>query len=138
MINRKEIQELYNDACNEYLQAFCEKHDFDYDEASRSWVANEVGGVCLLGDYYISFDDMKTDIDMDTNENEFFNYYDYSLDAHELGFNCPNYKNWLRGCPRLSPEQIKSIREAKMRVYESEEKLKRIIKEETEKVEGGF
>lgn len=138
MINRKEIQELYNDACNEYLQAFCEKHDFDYDEASRSWVANEVGGVCLLGDYYISFDDMKTDIDMETNENEFFNYYDYSLDAHELGFNCPNYKNWLRGCPRLSPEQIKSIREAKMRVYESEEKLKRIIKEETEKVEGGF
>lgn len=138
MINRKEIQELYNDACNEYLQAFCEKHDFDYDEASRSWVANEVGGVCLLGDYYISFDDMKTDIDMGTNENEFFNYYDYSLDAHELGFNCPNYKNWLRGCPRLSPEQIKSIREAKMRVYESEEKLKRIIKEETEKVEGGF
>lgn len=136
--NVQKTKQQFNDACNAYLEAFCEKHGFDYDEAANSWVANDVGGTCLVGDMYASFNDIKTDIDMNAPEVEFYFYYYYSLDAYDLGFNCPNYLNWLRGCPRLSEEQIKSLREAKNRVYEAQKDFERILKEENNKIKGGF
>ena len=132
------LKQQYVDACNAYLEAFCEKHEFDYGDAANSWVANNVGGTCLIGDMYASFDDIKTDIDMDAPNEEYWNYYEYSLDAYDLGFNCPNYANWLRGCPRLSEGQRKSIREAKNRVYEAKKDFERILKEENDKIAGGF
>lgn len=132
------LKQQYIDACNAYLEAFCEKHGFDYGEAANSWVANVVGDACMIGDYFVSFEEIKTDIDMDATKDEYWSYYDYSLEAHELGFNCPNYSNWLRGCPRLSEEQIKSLRKAKNRVYEAKKDFERILKEENEKLAGGF
>ena len=132
------LKQQYIDACNAYLEAFCEKHGFDYDEAANSWVAGIVGDCCLLGDYFVSFEEIKTDIDMDATKDEYWSYSDYSLEAHELGFNCPNYANWLRGCPRLSEEQRKSLREAKNRVYEAQKDFERILIEENDKIAGGF
>lgn len=133
-MDKELLKQQYIDACNAYLEAFCEKHEFDYDEAANSWVANDVGGICLVGDMYASFNDIKTDIDMNAPEDEFYFYYYYSLDACDLGFNCPNYANWIRGCPRLSEEQIKSLREAKNRVYEAQKDFERILK----RLAGGF
>ena len=132
------LRENYNNACNAYLKAFCDKHTFDYEDAKVSWVAGDVGGVCLLGDFYVSFVDMIIDIEEEAPEKEYFNYYDYSLECHEYGFFCPNYKSWLHGCPRLSEGQRKSIREAKNRVYEAKKDFERILKEENEKLAGGF
>lgn len=132
------LKQQYIDACNAYLEAFCEKHDFDYDEAANSWIGGYVGDSCMIGDYCVSFDDMKTDIDMDVHEREYFKYYDYFLDAHDLGIICPNYANWLRGCPIMPEEQRKSLRESKNRVYEAQKDFERILKEENDKLEGGF
>lgn len=132
------LKQQYIDACNAYLEAFCEKHEFDYDEAANSWVANDVGGTCLIGDMYASFDDIKTDIDMNAPEDEFYFYYYYSLDAYELGFTCPNYANWLRGCPRLSEEQKSSIRAAKNRVELAKKELEKCIEEQNKTLAGGF
>ena len=132
------LKENYDNACNAYLKEFCEKHDFDYDEAANSWVAGYVGDACMIGDYSVSFEEIKTDIDMDATKDEYWSYYDYSLESHELGFNCPNYANWLSGCPRLSEEQRKSLREAKNRVYEAQKDFERILKEENDKIAGGF
>ena len=150
--NVQKTKQQFNDACNAYLKLFCEKHGFDYEEAANSWVAGEAGGVCALGDYFVSFEDMKTDIDNDAPKDEYWLYYDYSLEAHELGFICPNYANWIRGYPRLSEEQRKSIIEAKNRVYEAKNRVyeaknrvyeakkefERILKEENDKIAGGF
>lgn len=138
MENKELVKRKYEDACNAYLKLFCEKHGFDYDGAVNSWVAGDAGGVCALGDYFVYFEDMKTDLDNDAPKDEYWLYYDYALEAHELGFNCPNYKNWLRGCPRLSEEQRKSLREAKNRVYEAQKDFERILKEENDKLAGGF
>lgn len=127
------LRQQYIDACNAYLEAFCEKHGFDYDNAANSWVAGNVGDCCILGDYCISFDDIKTDIDMDAQECQYFAYYGYALEAQDLGFICPNYENWIRGCPTLSGEQIKSLRETKNRVYETKKDFERILEEENDK-----
>lgn len=131
--NVQKTKQQFNDACNAYLEVFCEKHGFDYGEAKNSWIDNEVGGCCFLGDFFVSFDDIKTDIDKDAPKEEYWNYYEYSLEAHDLGLICPNYVSWLRGCPRLSQEQRKSLREAKKRVYDAQKDFERIFKEENNK-----
>ena len=122
------LKHQYINACNAYLEAFCDKHGFDYDEAVNSWVAGEAGGVCSLGDYFVSFEDMRTDIDRDAVKSAYWKYHDYFMEAHDFGFNCPNYKSWLRGCPRLSEGQIKSLREAKNRVYEAQKEFELDLK----------
>lgn len=136
--NVQKAKQQFNDACNAYLEVFCEKHGFDYGEAKNSWIANEVGGSCLLGDYCVTFWDMKVDIDMEAQKEEYWNYYEYSLEAHDLGLICPNYASWIRGCPRISEELRKSLREAKKRVYEAQKDFERILKKEKEKLAGGF
>ena len=132
------LKQQYIDACNAYLKEFCKKHGFDYADAEKSWAAGDVGGVCMLGDYFVSFEDMRTDIDRDAVKSAYWKYHDYFMEAHDLGFNCPNYASWLRGCPRLSEEQIKSLREAKNRVYDAQKDFERIFKEENDKIAGGF
>lgn len=132
------LRENYNNACNAYLKAFCDKHGFDYNDAKESWIAGYVGDVCLCGDFYISLEDMITDIENDAPEDEYIKYYDYTMECHEYGISCPNYISWLKGCPRLSEEQRKSLREAKNRVYKAKKEFERILKEENDKIAGGF
>ena len=95
--------------CNEYLRLFCEKHDFDYEEAKESWVANCVGDVTCVGDIFVGMQTIIADIEMDAPEEEFIKWYDYNLVAHEFGFTTPNFDSWLRGCPRVSDEAFKKL-----------------------------
>ena len=121
----KTIKEKYDSAVDEYLKAFCYKHDLQYD--NDCWVANNIGGVAMIGDFFIDFNDIKTDIDYDAPKCEYFKYNDYTQEAFNLGISCPNYSNWLKGCPRSSSEdleRIKSIRKT----------LDDLIEEENEKV----
>ena len=74
----------YEKACNAYLQAFCEKHGYDYEDATRSWVGGDVGGITECADYIVGMDDIITDIDRDAPEDEFVKYYDYCLRVEEL------------------------------------------------------
>lgn len=135
-MNKEELKDSYANVCNEYLKAFCEKHEFNYKEAKDSWVRGVVGDACMIGDYCISFNDMKVDIDNDSDKEEFFKYYQYGLEASHIGYVAPNYENWLRGCPRLSEAQRKLIREAKNRVYEAQADLERTVKYEMSLLNG--
>ena len=107
------LSDRYMQLANEYLAVFCAKHGFNYGEAKDCWVANNVGDVCFVGDFCVSYDDMRTDIDMEAPVSEYSKYYAYSLEAADLGLKSPNYRNWLRGAPRLSAKRLKSLREAK-------------------------
>ena len=137
-MDKELIKQQYIDACNAYLEAFCEKYDFDYDDAKDSWVAGCVGDTCLCGDYYITLEEMITDIENNAPKGEFLKYYEYSLECHEYGLFSPNYSSWLRGCPRLSDEQRKSIREAKNRVELAKKELEKCIEEQRAALAGGF
>lgn len=94
----------FENVCNAYLKVFCKKHDFDYDDAKDSWVANFAGTIVNCADYYFSMEDIIVDIEMDAPEDELIKWYDYSLDRHEKGLFALNYESWLRGCPLDQPE----------------------------------
>ena len=108
-MSKEKAREYFVKGCNEYLRLFCEKHDFDYEEAKESWVANCVGDVTCVGDIFVGMQTIITDIEMDAPEDEFIKWYDYNLVAHEFGFTTPNFDHWLRGCPRVSEETFKKL-----------------------------
>lgn len=108
-MSKEKAREYFVKGCNEYLRLFCEKHDFDYEEAKESWVANCVGDVTCVGDIFVGMQTIITDIEMDAPEEEFIKWYDYNLVAHEFGFTTPNFDHWLRGCPRVSDEAFKKL-----------------------------
>ncbi len=53
---------VYYDSCNALLEAFCEKHGFDYEDAHKSWVAGCVGETVCCGDYFFDMDVIVTDL----------------------------------------------------------------------------
>ena len=108
-MSKETAREYFVKGCNEYLRLFCEKHDYDYEEAKESWVANCVGDVTCVGDIFVGMQTIITDIEMDAPEEEFIKWYDYNLVAHEFGFTTPNFESWLRGCPRVSEETFKKL-----------------------------
>lgn len=124
-LTREELRLNYNEACNAYLLAFCEKHGCDYE--LDAWVANDPGGIAEIADMFVAMSDIITDIDRDAPEEEYVKYYDYCLRVGSIAggeLKTPNYDNWLRGCPRMNEEQIKRLEELQQDIRSAEANLK--------------
>lgn len=115
------LEENYNLICNMYAHAFATKHAYSFD----AWIADKVGEVAMMGDYYVDFRDIKYDIDNAIDEEEYVKYYDYCMDIAELSVTTPNYESWCKGCPRIPQEIVDKIRKQR---YE----LNTLIKETEE------
>jgi hypothetical protein len=109
-MSKEKAKEYFVKGCNEYLRLFCEKHDFDYEDAKDSWVGGLVGEITMCGDYYVAMSTIIADIEMDAPEAEFYKWYYYNLEVGEYGFVTPNYESWLRGCPRVNNETLEKLR----------------------------
>lgn len=109
-MSKEQAKEYFVKGCNEYLRLFCEKHNFDYEEAKESWVGGLVGEITLCGDYYVAMPTIIADIENEAPETEFYKWYDYNLEAREYGFVTPNFESWLRGCPRVNNETFEKLR----------------------------
>jgi hypothetical protein len=112
-VTKEHARAMYNLGCIEYLRLFCEKHGFDYEDAKDSWVGNEIGGITCVSDYFVDMGVIIADIEMDAPEHEFMEWYDYCLDANEFGLVEPNFKSWIKGCPRTSEETMGHLRKLK-------------------------
>jgi hypothetical protein len=105
----KQLKPQYEDICNAYLHAFCEKHELSLHDAY--WVTGRTGEVAGIGDYYVDMSTIRTDIDEDVPEEEWLRYYDYCLRVGEFNMTAPNYDHWLKGCPRVSDAILERLRE---------------------------
>jgi len=108
------IKENYNRACEAYLEDFCEKHGYDYED--NMWVGNHVGWIAEIADLYIGLDDIRTDIDNNVPEDEFIKWYDYSLRLGMLNAHYPNYESWLKNCPIKSEEEILAMEDLRNKI----------------------
>lgn len=122
---REELKLNYTAACNAYMAAFCEKHNFDYEP--DAWVGGDPGGIAEINDLFVSMDDMRADIDRDAPEEEYIKYYDYCARVGAIGhgeLSTPNYDSWLRGCPRINEERIAFLESLQERVARAKASLK--------------
>lgn len=122
------LQEHYN-ACNKLLKIFCDKHEFDYEDAKESWVADDIGGIACCGDYFFNMDVIVTDLKEDPHEDELTKWYDYTMRCSYLGISSCNYISWLNGCPVHSEEDLKKLEESKERVQKAEMEFEILLQE---------
>jgi len=122
-MTREELKNYYEDACNDYLRVFCEKHNFDYEP--DCWVANDVGGIAGICDtYFFDMETIITDIQKEAPKDELLKWYDYCMDMHYLdSVTTPNYKSWLKGCPRKTQAEIENLCKMKLEIEDLKQEL---------------
>jgi hypothetical protein len=84
----KELKKEYELICKKYIDIFCKKQDLDFN----GWVADNIGGIAICGDFYFNFQDIVLDInskqpkgliiewhyDKIDNEGRKINYFSYT------------------------------------------------------------
>lgn len=123
-MDKLKLKQDYENACNAYMRAFCEKHDFSVEDAY--WVGDDVGGILNVDDMDFDMETIRTDIDEDAPEEELFKWYDYILDALEFKLTKPNFHAWVHGCPRTNKEWFEKM-------HKMHEDFANEIKKENEK-----
>ena len=119
----EEARDLYKRGCNQYLALFCKKHGYDLRDAD--WVGGAPGDIATIGDYYVGMRTIIDDLEMNATEEEFIKWYDYCLEAHDLGITSPNFRSWVKGCPRIPEERLQRLRDLRGALREETEQLKR-------------
>lgn len=120
-----DLYKNYQNACNAYLQAFCLKHDFNFEDAKNSWVLDQAGTIVMVGDFFVSMETIITDIETDAPEEKFIQWYDYSL----TDVACLNYKTWLKlDDPKEHVQFMIKIDDCLKSLKEAEESLLRELK----------
>ena len=128
MKTKEQLKQNYEKAVNGYLYLFCKKHEFDYEDAKDSWVANDVGGIVFCADYFVDMETIRADIDTDAPEEEFLKWYDYCTDLRMLGDSrTPNFKSWLMGFPRKTPEEIEALKSMQRRIDDLNQELEDML-----------
>lgn len=79
------------------------------------WIGDETGGVYDYGDgmLTINMDDIIYCVLNDVTREQYTEWQEYICDAAEFGFDTPNLRSFVRGCPRTSAETFKHLREIK-------------------------
>ena len=107
----------YTAACNDLAREFTKRIGISWRDCY--WAADEAGGILIMTcEYSIGMQDIIDGLRLSAKWDDYLAWYNYSCDVHETGNLPPNFKHWLKGCPRATEEELKALRE---KVKESEE-----------------
>ena len=103
--------EQHTDVLTEY---FIEKYFGKLEEVEYYWVADDVGGVLAVADYFFNIGDIVDFIKYHYSKDMMFNYYDYALEYHmqkkhnknDYLINIKNFKQ-LKTCPKKKSSKEK-------------------------------
>lgn len=112
-----ELIKNYDESVNAIIDEFKKKHEFDSPEGY--WIGDEVGGVYDFGDTMtFDFRDILLDIKEDAPKDEIEKWQEYNLRIWSVNnmvggvfLKEINYRNWLKGCPRLSEHELDVVEE---------------------------
>jgi len=97
----------WEDASDTLSWYFIKRYFGKIEEVEYYWIAEDVGGVLAVNDYFFSIDDIVNFIKYHYSKDLMFEYYDYALDYHlqtkhkstDYPINIKNYKE-LESCQR--------------------------------------
>lgn len=107
------LREQWEQACNGYTMALLRM--WELDAYYGYWIGEEIGGVYDYGGgmFTIGMNDIIYCVEHDIGREQYIEWQEYCCDASEFGFDMPNLKSWIMGCPRTSQEVFKKLREMK-------------------------
>ena len=105
----------YENAVNAIITAFKEKQGLDTYEGY--WIGNQIGEVYDFGDTMtFDFRDILIDLKEDAPKDEIFKWRDYMMRIWSINHMAVgvllkenNYRSWLKGCPRLTEEELNAV-----------------------------
>lgn len=124
---KRNLREQWLKAVQGYL---CELLNmWELDSYYGYWIGDEPGGMYDYGDgtFTIGMDDIIYCVEHDVTKEEYMEWQEYCCDAAEFGFDTPNLKSWMMGCPRTPEATFKRLRKLKA-------DLNNAINEEQERV----
>ena len=115
---KRELKGQWELACNGYL---CELLNmWKLDSYYGYWIGDEIGSVYDYGgSFTIGMDDIIYCVEHDVTEKQYMEWQDYLCDAAEFGFDTPNLKSWMMGCPRTTQEVFEKLRKMKAELNEA-------------------
>lgn len=120
------LKKQWRKACNGYLVELLRM--WELDAYYGYWIAEEIGGVYDYGgSFTIGMDDIIYSVEHDVTQQQYMEWQDYICDAAEFGFDQPNLKSWMKGCPRTPAETFRRLRELRANLDDA-------IKEEQDRV----
>ena len=116
---KAKLRKDYEQACNGYLVELMRM--WELDAYYGYWIGEEIGGVYDYGGgmFTIGMDDIIYCVEHDVTEKQYMEWQEYLCDAAEFGFDKPNLKSWMMGCPRTSPEVFEKLRKMKAELNEA-------------------
>lgn len=102
------LRAAYESSCSGYLDELLRM--WELDSHYGYWIGDEVGGVYDYGgSFTIVMDDIIYCVEHDVSEVQYQEWQDYVCDASEFGFDAPDLKSWMKGCPRVSEEVFERL-----------------------------
>lgn len=113
------LREQWEKACNGYLVELLRM--WELDAYYGYWIGEEIGGVYDYGGgmFTIGMDDIIYCVEHDIGREQYIEWQEYCCDASEFGFDTPNLKSWMMGCPRTQPEVFEKLRKMKAELNEA-------------------
>lgn len=110
-----DIIKNYEDSVNAIVTEFKKKQEINRSDGY--WIANQIGEVYDFGDAMtFDFHDVLTDIKENAPKDEIFKWREYNLRVWNINNMCGgillheiNYRNWLKGAPRLTEEELNTV-----------------------------
>ena len=113
------LREQWEQACNGYTMALLRM--WELDAYYGYWIGQEIGGVYDYGGgmFTIGMNDIIYCVEHDIGREQYIEWQEYCCDASEFGFDMPNLKSWMMGCPRTPPEVFEKLRKMKAELNEA-------------------
>lgn len=93
---KKELKAYY-EATDNLAKFFANKYFTDKNcEPEEWWVADDIGGVYHVNDYYFDINYMATALEYNATFDQVADYYDLALEAYENKKTIANFKNYLK------------------------------------------
>ena len=125
---KRQLKGQWELACNGYL---CELLNmWELGSYYGYWIGEEVGGVYDHGgSFTISMDDIIYCVEHDVTQQQYIEWQEYICDATEFGFDTPNLRSWIRGCPRTPQAVFDRLRKLKQDLQDAVEEEKQRMKQ---------
>lgn len=109
---KRNLRRQYDAACNGYVTELLRM--WELDSFYGYWIGDDVGGVYDYGGAFtIGMEDIIYCVENDVTEEQYQEWQEYICEAIEFGFDTPNLKSWMRGCPRTDKATFERLRALK-------------------------
>jgi hypothetical protein len=125
---KAQLKEDWKQACNGFLVELLRM--WELDGHYGYWIGNEEGSLYDYGDgmFTINMDDIIYCVLGDITSEQYIEWQEYVCEAAEFGFDTPNLRSWIRGCPRTSKATFDTLRMMKQGLQEAIDEEKQRIK----------